>query len=916
MNNVDYLEIKTLKIKEVTYIEIMHNDLFYIKSNKLHMIKNYNDCKDDELERQSVCLPYENVFSLLKIKDALFLTLGKDGQHFLGSLQNDGFKILTSVNTPYLEEYLELSKTKALALFNDVDNTNSAIYSIDLKGEVSKLNHQAHTKIYSIARVKNTIYANVKAKKGSEVYVIAKLDYLSRLKPENIFFSKGVFYKLVSKKDRVLMTADSFTQLVDKNSKSIFEDREIGKSGMQINSSLVIQTRLGRSYTFLSSWRRSKEHPLSCLYILRNETKRLYKKTDDITSFEEGLKWTGFHIHKTGFVKDYEQSFAFCNKFGYPLVLTIHNTLLKKNQNLSKILPCKEIPYADDKSVILENKIQISSKDTKNVSVSNLADLSPNKRTKYYITIDVEQHLKNIPFAITGEGLNPQCGVYLIMDILEKYSLKGVFFINIYEHKNFNDVIEKIIKDIDDRGHEVALHHHSNPSSKWTNNIIDYDLKEQIASLRYGKEFIEHITKKPCVSFRGGAYLINADTLKALQELGFKYESSAFALSKQDMVYKSINKLARYGSLVEFPVTTNFLPNYLSKIDINTQGNAKDMLDMMITHRKHGLTHIVTMLHSFSFIRWQKGGDDTLKSKLRFTANRYAVGVNNKLIKEFDDFCRFMSLHDEFENSTFEELKDEDIVYAIEHDRDILPKDKFIFNTHDFCPICKKEVRFASYRSRKKALCPNCRSLERMRLKYLYLERIYKIYEQNTKNILHIGPAMCVYNELKKISWHNYLTSDPFSDAIYKYPLEKMPFEKGFFNLIICVGILMHVLDDDKCLLEMIRLLSSDGKMILWLGGLSEEKTEERYDRSDFDKMIATDFSYPQDLSKGQTIELPDGKIGYNPRFSTRTYGKDVLTKLEKFGLDYELFYAKDLVGFQRYGIREDDLLIIANKRV
>ncbi|EAK3452758.1 hypothetical protein FC305_09735, partial [Campylobacter jejuni] len=180
---------------------------------------------------------------------------------------------------------------------------------------------------------------------------------------------------------------------------------------------------------------------------------------------------------------------------------------------------------------------------------------TPIRSTKYYITIDTEQHVKNVPFALTGEGLEKECGIYLIMDILEKYNLKGVFFVNIYEHRNFNGIIEKIVKDINDRGHEVGLHYHANVSSKWQKNFPDYSLEEQTEILKYGRDFIFNIIKKYPVSFRGGGYQINMNTFKALEYSGFKYDSSAFVSYKQDMIYKSINKVVQYGNIIEFPVS-------------------------------------------------------------------------------------------------------------------------------------------------------------------------------------------------------------------------------------------------------------------------------------------------------------------------------------------------------------------------
>ncbi|EAI0653513.1 methyltransferase domain-containing protein, partial [Campylobacter coli] len=580
--------------------------------------------------------------------------------------------------------------------------------------------------------------------------------------------------------------------------------------------------------------------------------------------------------------------------------------ILNENTNMVD----NTVVFCDDKTVILNENTNVEK-----VKDNYQNDLTPVKATNFYITIDTEQHVKNIPFALTGEGLERKCGIYLIMDILEKYKLRGVFFVNIYEHNNFNGVIEKIIKDISNRGHEVGLHYHANASSKWKNNLIEYSLNEQIDILNYGRDFIFNNIGKYPISFRGGAYQINMDTFKALEICGFKYDSSAFVSYRQDVVYNSINKIVKYNNIVEFPISTNFLFGYLAKLDLNTQGNANDMLDIMSTHRFNGLQNIIIMLHSFSFIKWYKGNEEKRKSKLKFTSNRYAIGVNDNLIKEFEKFCENISNNDEFKNIIFEDLKHEEIKTYLMNEKDFVPKNIIKYNNgKNICPICENEVLFQEYRNRKNAICPKCKSLERMRFKYLYLKRILHIDAMKDKNILHIGPAMCVYDRLKLLNQVNYITSDPFSDSIYKYPLENIPFKDNYFDIIICIGILIHVLDDDKCLKEMYRLLSKNGKLILWVGDLYDDKTTERYNKADFDKMKAINFDYPVNLSDGKTILLDDGSIGYNPRYSTRTYGKDFIDKLKNIGYGIDIINSKDIAGYKKYGLRENDILIIGSK--
>ncbi|EAI2229689.1 TPA: methyltransferase domain-containing protein, partial [Campylobacter jejuni] len=811
-------------------------------------------------------------------------------------------KVIYTYNYPILEEYIKISKTKSLFLFDTYDKNKSMVLYVKNNKPMVVIED---IKIFSIAYLKSYVYANIKEHQSSKIKIISKINFFGKINLISKEIATGLYYKIIEKNKKLLLCQDGPTKIFDINKKVVFDDSNGDNIGSQINSYVTINSQFGRNYLIFSTWRNTKNYPRSCLYFIRNETKRLIKKYDNKKYYDE-LKWSGYKSYRTGHISCNEK-IIFCNKYDHPVIIEFSNYFYK---NLIDNI----VSFCDDKSLIVDDKEDVNETKSNNVINYN-KDLTPIRSTKYYITIDTEQHVKNVPFALTGEGLEKECGIYLIMDILEKYNLKGVFFVNIYEHRNFNGIIEKIVKDINDRGHEVGLHYHANVSSKWQKNFPDYSLEEQTEILKYGRDFIFNIIKKYPVSFRGGGYQINMNTFKALEYSGFKYDSSAFVSYKQDMIYKSINKVVQYGNIIEFPVSTNFLFNYPMKLDLNTQGNARDMLDIMSSHRFNGLENIVIMLHSFSFIKWYKGNDDKLKSKLKFTGNRYAIGVNNNLINEFELFCKSISDNEEFENALFENLTLAEIESSLANEKDFVPKDIIKYsNEKSTCPICENNVSFQEYRNRKNAICPKCRSLERMRFKYLYLKRFLHINTMKNKNILHIGPAMCVYNKLRSLNQINYITSDPFSDSIYNYPLENIPFADGYFDIIICVGILIHVLDDDKCLREMHRLLSKNGKLILWVGDLYNDKTVERYNRADFDKMKAISFDYPDNLSDGKTILLDDGSIGYNPRYSTRTYGKDFVDKLKNMGYDADIIKSQDIAGYKKYGLREDDVLIIGSR--
>ena len=90
-------------------------------------------------------------------------------------------------------------------------------------------------------------------------------------------------------------------------------------------------------------------------------------------------------------------------------------------------------------------------------------------KTSLLITIDTETSIgytgkdyKPIPpeARILGKIGNKSYGIPLIMDLLEKYNFKGVFFLNVYEYFYHGDEIKKIAQEIKKRGHDIQLHVH------------------------------------------------------------------------------------------------------------------------------------------------------------------------------------------------------------------------------------------------------------------------------------------------------------------------------------------------------------------------------------------------------------------------------------------------------------------------
>ncbi len=188
-----------------------------------------------------------------------------------------------------------------------------------------------------------------------------------------------------------------------------------------------------------------------------------------------------------------------------------------------------------------------------------------------------------------------------------------------------------------------------------------------------------------------------------------------------------------------------------------------------------------------------------------------------------------------------------------------------------YCPICKQKfINFLPYgrKIRQNALCPNCLSLERHRLLYLFLERKTNIFKKNIK-LLHIAPEQCfikIFSNSKKI---DYISGDLFSPlAKIKMDIHNMPFKNNSFDVILCNHVLEHVQDDKKAIKEINRVMKKDGFSILQVpfyypipektiedkSIISKKEREEIYGQSDHLRKYGKDYD-KRILSEGLKVK-------------------------------------------------------------
>ena len=202
-------------------------------------------------------------------------------------------------------------------------------------------------------------------------------------------------------------------------------------------------------------------------------------------------------------------------------------------------------------------------------------------------------------------------------------------------------------------------------------------------------------------------------------------------------------------------------------------------------------------------------------------------------------------------------------------------------------PIDGKSFRkFLSYgytKLRKNALSPSTLSLERHRLLWLYLKNETVLFEKKIK-LLHFAPEQAFYKRFKKLRNIQYDTIDINSPlAKIKADICDLPIKENTYDFILCNHVLEHVLDDNKAMSELYRVLKKGGTGI---------------------------FQVPIDMKREKTFQddsITD-KLERNKIFGqydhVRIYGKDYFNKLEDTGfkvqqVDYsKKFSDKEILKF------------------
>ncbi len=220
------------------------------------------------------------------------------------------------------------------------------------------------------------------------------------------------------------------------------------------------------------------------------------------------------------------------------------------------------------------------------------------------------------------------------------------------------------------------------------------------------------------------------------------------------------------------------------------------------------------------------------------------------------------------------------------------------------CPCCNKTfVTFlpAGLVRRANAKCPNCNSLERHRIVWLFLKNKTDFFKKKLR-VMNVTPEPLFYKKFSSLPNIEYVAVDKYPE-LYGYgnqtirmDITDITFPNNSFDVIICNHVLEHVQEDVKAMQEMHRVLKPGGFAIL---------------NSPVDHKRGATFEDHSVVDPQRRLEL------FGQPDHVRVYGIDYTDRLKEAGFKVEVIdYAASFSANERFkfGMQDGEEIYLCTK--
>lgn len=219
----------------------------------------------------------------------------------------------------------------------------------------------------------------------------------------------------------------------------------------------------------------------------------------------------------------------------------------------------------------------------------------------------------------------------------------------------------------------------------------------------------------------------------------------------------------------------------------------------------------------------------------------------------------------------------------------------------NFCPVCENSSRFRPFgfgeHKRDNARCPKCKSLERHRLLYLYLEHNWPDLFMYKNSLLHFAANNGVEQVLRTKPGLRYVTADLYEPADLKLDITAIDLPDESFDGVICYHVLEHVEEDGNAMAELFRIIKPDGWAIIQVPVFRDR---------------------PETLDDPAIVTPEDRTKYYGSPIHLRLYGwRDFKNQLEEVGFNVRIEKVEEIVDpalFEKYGLDKNELVYFCGK--
>lgn len=179
---------------------------------------------------------------------------------------------------------------------------------------------------------------------------------------------------------------------------------------------------------------------------------------------------------------------------------------------------------------------------------------------------------------------------------------------------------------------------------------------------------------------------------------------------------------------------------------------------------------------------------------------------------------------------------------------------------------------------------------------WLYLQNETEFFTKN-QSVLHIAPEQEFLRRFKKMKNLKYISADLYSPIVdVKADILNLPFENESFDVVFCNHVLEHIVDDNKAMSELYRVLKPGGWGIFQVP--MKNSLKETYE----------DF----------TITDPKERQKHFGQYDhVRWYGLDYFERLKNVGFKTEpLYYSQKFSkdDIKKFGLMENEILPVVFK--